>query len=592
MILNGFGFSSYRSFGNELVKIAPLKKINFIIGQNNVGKSNIVTFLSNKYSNLLNTVKGTSDQDSSLKIIYNTLDKPLTSPTPIYKISFPLLDNQIEKHIEDVFLKNKIHRTTRENIKENIKKIFLSPLFSDGNGITWFTYKFDDTLGKRFSFDIDYKKIRELLYDDEWHKLWQSLTNSSGGSIENDWIPETIKRIFYIPNTSPSIELIPAIRKIGVAHSEAKDYSGEGIIDRIAKIQNPSMTEQKLKKKFDLINSFIQKVLDNQDAKIEIPFKRDMIIVHMNEKTLPLESLGTGIHEVIILAAASTILDNSILCVEEPELHIHPILQRKLINYLSENTNNQYFFTTHSTHLLDAADASIFHITLKNNESKINNISSTKQRSEICHDLGYKASDILQSNCIIWVEGPSDRIYINNWLHNKRLDFIEGIHYSIMFYGGRLSSHISGLDIDEYQNNYEDLISVRNLNRNSILIIDSDKSSETDNLNATKERLIKEFNNGPGFTWVTEGREIENYINYSDLEKCILAIHNNAIRIKNKSQWSPLLKYISKIDNNIHIANKVKAARYYVDNFKPNYNILDLEEQIEKIIGFITLANN
>jgi len=33
MLLRGFGFSGYRSFGDELTKISPLRKVNLIIGQ-------------------------------------------------------------------------------------------------------------------------------------------------------------------------------------------------------------------------------------------------------------------------------------------------------------------------------------------------------------------------------------------------------------------------------------------------------------------------------------------------------------------------------------------------------------------------------
>jgi AAA15 family ATPase/GTPase len=53
VLLNGFGFSGYRSFGNELVKIAPLKMVNLIIGQNNTGKSNIINFLKQYYSSFI-----------------------------------------------------------------------------------------------------------------------------------------------------------------------------------------------------------------------------------------------------------------------------------------------------------------------------------------------------------------------------------------------------------------------------------------------------------------------------------------------------------------------------------------------------------
>ena len=41
-----------------------------------------------------------------------------------------------------------------------------------------------------------------------------------------------------------------------------------------------------------------------------------------------------------------------------------------------------------------------------------------------------------------------------------------------MFYGGKLSSHLSGEDEDEI---VEDLISLRSLNRNAVIVMDSDK---------------------------------------------------------------------------------------------------------------------
>jgi predicted ATPase len=48
--------------------------------------------------------------------------------------------------------------------------------------------------------------------------------------------------------------------------------------------------------------------------------------VHKDNNVLPLTSLGMGIHEVIILAVAATVIRNQVVCIEEPEIHLHPLL--------------------------------------------------------------------------------------------------------------------------------------------------------------------------------------------------------------------------------------------------------------------------
>jgi predicted ATP-dependent endonuclease of OLD family len=585
----GFGFSGYRSVGDELVLIAPLKKINLIIGQNNSGKSNIINFLKYGLLNAVNQITTPRNSRKSFFKIYESfseIDKHISAEPIKHKVIFPI---PIEKWNEH---------------SEQSKKLLKSDVFIKNGEYALAVYE-ADSLNAPYQLSFDKNKIASVMTKEEWGSLWRALNPQSKSDYEH-WIPETIEAIasVHTPKEIPPIEIIPAIRKIGEAGTEGDDFSGLGIIEKLAKLQNPVLEQQKDKQKFNDINEFVRTVLENDSATLEIPHDRNMIIVHMDNKTLPLSSLGTGIHEVIILASAATLLENSILCVEEPELHLHPLLQRKLIQYLSsDKTTNQYIFTTHSAHLLDTEDAEIFHVRNIDGKTTVEAISSTKDKSRICHDLGYKASDILQANCLIWVEGPSDRIYLNHWLKSVDEMLVEGIHYSIMFFGGRLFSHITANDKEDMEQELNDFISVRKLNRNSCIFFDSDKDSSTKRINDTKQRLKKEFNDGEGFAWVTAGRETENYVNPEHIEECVIAVHPSALEIISKDKWANTLIYKSKSEKKTKTQNsddkpkpptadKVKVARHYVENYPADLSVYDLKQQIEKLRAFIYKANN
>ena len=560
--------SGYKSFGDRAQRFEKLAKINLLIGQNNCGKSNVLKYIHNHLS------------DIEPRLRFDSFDRHIGYKGEInygYKINASHYDAFIAKLISPTH--TEIHFQSQETLRRILIK--KSHLDSSQDG-PWIQIKENHTYNlapwlPAFS-DIENQPLVNL---------WSALTRKSGGSRDQHWIPEVLEKI-HRPFPRFKSVLIPAIREIGQQGSLSEGFSGNGIIERLAKLQNPSPDKQEDKRRFEKIGDFLKNVTGNSSAEIEIPYDRNTIVIHMDGKSLPLESLGSGIHEVIILAAAATVLSDHVICMEEPELHLNPLLQKKLIRYLQEETNNQYLIATHSAALMDADNAEIYHLQLQDGQTIVERVSSNQARSNICHDLGYHPSDLLQSNSIIWVEGPSDRIYINWWIRSLNPDFIEGIHYSIMFYGGRLASHLSAEDIDASLNN---LISLRHLNRRAIIVIDSDKSSPRARVNETKTRLAGEFSKGFGHAWISAGREIENYINPDWLKTAIGTLHPTYRSNSPMGKFDNCLEIASDKSKTTQ-ASKVSIAKFITENYRPDFGILDLKLQCDLLLKFIEDSNS
>jgi len=568
--------AGYRSFGKVPQYFDRFAKINLLIGRNNAGKSNVLRFLDEVYSHLW------ENETLKLDALANHLpDKPQLRIGAGVVVSGgdgvdPMLGN------DHPILQGVQGDNQRKDAGRILSNLIREKARIDRTRLCWSLMSLPDRANH---FD-SWSKAFETLSDQDAYELWHLLTQRGRGGRKEHWEPEVIRLL--APKVSKVVvQVIPAIRRIGPKGSSSGTFDGTGIIERIARLQNPDVHSQTDRNRFNDISGFLQNVIGDDEATIEIPFERDTILVHMDGKVLPVESLGSGIHEVIILAAAATVLSETVVCIEEPELHLNPILQKKLLRYLSSSTSNQYFISTHSAALMDVPEIEIYHVRLENRASIVERVTSDVKKTRVCEDLGYHPSDLLQSNCVIWVEGPSDRIYINRWIRAKAPELVEGIHYSVMFYGGRLASHVTFEDLSSH---VDDFITLRRLNQRGAIVLDSDRDKPRASVNQTKKRLIAEFNTGPGHAWVTAGREIENYIAPDQLREAVTKLCPAAAMPSTLGRFDNCLKLKTRSRMEKQ-APKVDVAKYVTGQFVPDFSILDLDKQVTEMVEFIRRSN-
>jgi len=276
------------------------------------------------------------------------------------------------------------------------------------------TYKLGKQGEKLFSsIDAEYVPDARGNFDSLAHILPKPFSEKTYCHIsaERDIVPEKSQTSQISDNTN--ISLSP--------NGSGATKTIQDIINHVNK--DSRLIEEEL---LDELNTIINPDIDFTRILVQLKSNESWEVFFENarEKRIALSKMGSGVKTILLVLLnliVRPVIENRekssyVFAFEELENNLHPSLQRRLYNYIrnySEEHSAYFFLTTHSNVVIDAfgmcENAQIVHVVNDGDKATTTTIQAYRENEQILSDLGIKASDILQSNGVIWVEGPSDR---------------------------------------------------------------------------------------------------------------------------------------------------------------------------------------
>ena len=398
-------------------------------------------------------------------------------------------------------------------------------------------------------------------------------SNESDKPFMEEFLASNAKKYLEEFEKTTDCILIPAVRNISPERFNTID---------------PSITQQEVGLEYydgngitNLINNFfkesklptirLRRKLTNEFQKLLPELKNSEIIVQRlpqdvysiffrgeDDIELPLNNFGTGIMDILLIITILEFMPKNktlILAIEEPENNLHPALQRKLFNYLKKksNENLKILITTHSPTFIDKSNLDNVFLIKNNQKTKIQKLQNSKT-SELLDEIGAKASDIFQSDLVIFVDGPSDKRILENF--SNIIDFnLEENNISILPLCGQNIEH-------------QDPEELKKINNKFILLLDSDKKNAGETIKKWKTDLQTKINATENCCIIFDDkREMENYFSPRAVKEHYQL--DTAPTIDNWVDFEKLIPTLSTEDNLISykktrdgpkIAEKMTAA--------------------------------
>ena len=497
-------FKGLDCFKNNWVGFDSIKKISVLIGKNNSGKSAILNHIQwlNEISARFSKNRA-PNSSASVKDDLRQFLHTATRSTWQYKLGITVTKDDCDT--SKFILETPIQRWmelpsgqqfTNPSQKTDVK--ISAPQEKMYGGVT--------PLSAHNAFEAMYNNLNQRMNDRDVPfvgKVFRRIYAERNIVSEHDAGEDQYKDFKLAGNGDGASVIFRRLSNVGI-----EPWNESGIIDKIKDALNEIIGPE----------SQFSELTTKQSEKGEW----EIYLREPHKGLIPLSLSGSGLKTIILVLLNMVAIpylerkknSDYIFAFEELENNLHPSVLRRLFRYIDRTARDDgpyIILTTHSSVALDYfsnnGEAQIIRVAHDGVGVKTDTITSSIACLPVLTDLGIKPSDLLQANGIIWVEGPSDRLYINRWIELfSNGIFFEGRDYQCVMYGGSLLSNYQiGVSSD-------DLINFLKINPNLMVICDSDLSKTRTHYKPAVDRIIKEAKALDAFVWVTQPKEIENYL--------------------------------------------------------------------------------
>lgn len=502
MWLDSIEISGWRSFpaGGSPLKLSRLGRVNLLVGPNNSGKSNLSRFfhrLAHGFHNSLASSPNQYQWNNPNPIDYGISKDDFNWHSPDHGVSARLTYSTPE-NIFDLHPINEISANQTVTID-----ILVHPHISDTTNILYPNRK-PVISPEQYDSQNPYFQIAthsgEIEFIDD-PVLASELRNSLTSLLHHCFVGS-------IRIVGPHRDPASSVGDLNI-HISPSTVAGEVFGLRGRSLSESNILETKL-------NHWLSRIVGQ--GPMYLGFLPDGITPTLKIKDsdhippAPLNKLGTGIGEAFTILSFLHLRAREhrmILFIDELEAFLHPSSARELIKIISSNFENvQFFISTHSTALLDSIepDWRIFKFTQPvHGWSHVEAVETPGQQLEVIQSLGFRPSQLFIANSVLWVEGPSDAIYLLRLITQVDPDLLEGRDFTFAFYGGSNIRHVS------YEDDGENLVKLLHCSLAPIVICDRDRP-EGDALKPAVERLKQEAKTLDRPLLLTPGYEIESLL--------------------------------------------------------------------------------